>query len=411
VLRNTPASTSTNRLTGAVAYDSSGNLTSWNGQSYVYDVFNMMKWTDTGSEAWGYVYTADDERVLQLSGDGEREIWTIRDLGNRVLRRDERVGTEVTVTDYIWRGNQLLAAAEDDGSVEHFALDHLGTPRVITDGTGQVVAQHAYFPFGEEATDPAQDGQVMKFTGHERDPKSTAGNTGDDLDYMHARFNSPLTGRFMAVDPAQESADQQQPQSWNRYTYSLGNPLKYVDQDGKNPVLVIAAAAAAYAFFSEPDAANAPESGETELIESAGPGGAIAAASEGAMLGGALRSGLELLGGGRTLVQGVLTRGTFGFTSGSNLAKHFAEHGVQMGFKSAAEYGSAALRFAGTASKDGVQAIVAKSGEKMIYNAATKEFAVIAKNGKIVTYFRARARYWAGKLRKASQNGSLIAIR
>jgi len=50
-------------------------------------------------------------------------------------------------------------------------------------------------------------------------------------DYMHARFRSPLTGRFLSVDPA--GGDPTRPQSWNRYAYVLGNPLKFTDPDGK----------------------------------------------------------------------------------------------------------------------------------------------------------------------------------
>jgi RHS repeat-associated protein len=71
----------------------------------------------------------------------------------------------------------------------------------------------------------------MKFTGHERDLHAIAG-AGDDLDYMHARFCSPVTGRFLTVDPTAASANSKQPQSWNRYTYTIGNPLKFVDPSG-----------------------------------------------------------------------------------------------------------------------------------------------------------------------------------
>ncbi len=69
----------------------------------------------------------------------------------------------------------------------------------------------------------------MKFTGHERDLNGAAG-AGDDLDYMHARFCSPVTGRFLSVDSA--PGDERLPQSWNRYAYTLGNPLRFIDPDG-----------------------------------------------------------------------------------------------------------------------------------------------------------------------------------
>lgn len=48
---------------------------------------------------------------------------------------------------------------------------------------------------------------------------------------MHARFHSPVVGRFLSVDPVLGRF--QQPQSWNRYSYVLGNPLKYVDPSGR----------------------------------------------------------------------------------------------------------------------------------------------------------------------------------
>jgi RHS repeat-associated protein len=52
-----------------------------------------------------------------------------------------------------------------------------------------------------------------------------------DLDYMHARHNSPLTGRFLAVDPA--GARPRAPQTWNRYLYAAGNPLLFIDPNGE----------------------------------------------------------------------------------------------------------------------------------------------------------------------------------
>ena len=96
--------------------------------------------------------------------------------------------------------------------------------------TASVVAYHAYLPFGAEATYFAQDFERMKFTGHERDladPSSPA----DDLDYMHARHYNYLTGRFLSADLVQGSP--KRPQTWNRYAYAVGNPMRMVDPDGK----------------------------------------------------------------------------------------------------------------------------------------------------------------------------------
>jgi RHS repeat-associated protein len=78
----------------------------------------------------------------------------------------------------------------------------------------------------------------MKFTGHERDLASAAA-PGDDLDYMHARHESPVTGRFLSVDPGLNVEKTiKQPQKWNRYAYVLSNPLKYTDPNGQEESLI-----------------------------------------------------------------------------------------------------------------------------------------------------------------------------
>ncbi len=81
----------------------------------------------------------------------------------------------------------------------------------------------------------------MKFTGRERD-----GETG--LDYFGARYMSGAQGRFTSADPSSplqrtRSRDEQDeypsnPQYWNKYAYSINNPLKYIDPDGEWPILI-----------------------------------------------------------------------------------------------------------------------------------------------------------------------------
>ena len=229
-----PTDSSTNRLSGSVNYDNAGNLQSWNGNLYEYDPLHMMtRLTTPGGEDWLYVYTADDERIWMHGLADATNRYTLRSFSGKVLREYTVVNDNWTrERDYIYGNGRLLAAETSDG-LRHFYADHLGTTRLITDEEGDQVAYHVYYPFGEEATGPSQDEERMKFTGHERDLGDPSG-TGDDLDYMHARFCSPITGRFLSVDPAMQiSRAKKMPQLWNRYAYSIGNPLKYVDPTGK----------------------------------------------------------------------------------------------------------------------------------------------------------------------------------
>jgi RHS repeat-associated protein len=111
-----------------------------------------------------------------------------------------------------------------------YHADHLGSPRVILNDTGQVVALHHYLPFGDER--PAGADATLNtraFTGHERD-------TETGLDYMMARYYSSSLGRFMATDPAGPTGPAEDPQKWNLYSYALNNPIRSVDPDGRCPI-------------------------------------------------------------------------------------------------------------------------------------------------------------------------------
>lgn len=274
---NFPASGSTNRLSSAT-YDEAGNILSWNGNSYSWDRFNRMTRWSNGSETWSYVYTAGDERLWAIKGTPSSgySTWTLRGFDNAVLVRDQRQpataaaaspelvlsicpsGTPSTrlfcdnfesgtfgpwndvvagheahrrTTRYAYRDGRLLLSLDSDSGFHDCGLDHLGSVRVSTDDVfGTIAARHTYFPFGQEATSVAQDDEVMKFTGHERDLQSTPGDTADDLDYMHARFRSPLTARFLSTDTVLGLP--RTPQSWNRYSYVGGSPLNYSDPNG-----------------------------------------------------------------------------------------------------------------------------------------------------------------------------------
>jgi RHS repeat-associated protein len=121
-------------------------------------------------------------------------------------------------------------------NINWLVTDQLGTPRLIFDQTGSLATtkRHDYLPFGEELFNGARtsgmgyaanDTTRQKFTSKERDNE-----TG--LDYFGERYYASALGRFTTVDPLGSSAKRIDPQTMNRYTYALNNPLRYVDPDG-----------------------------------------------------------------------------------------------------------------------------------------------------------------------------------
>jgi RHS repeat-associated protein len=90
---------------------------------------------------------------------------------------------------------------------------------------------------------------MPQFTGKERDAE-----TG--LDYFLARYYSGAQGRFLSPDEFKGGpddaltgrdiippgplpyADIANPQTLNKYTYTINNPLRYVDPDGHGEVSI-----------------------------------------------------------------------------------------------------------------------------------------------------------------------------
>jgi RHS repeat-associated protein len=233
---NLPTSSASNRLDGH-PYDNSGAMTSWNGNVYNREDLGLVWRVDAAGISYVHMYNADDERVWTYQDAQGLGRWTIRDLDNKVLREFKNSGGSWSVQrDYVHRDGALLAAVLYNGQVNHLHPDHLGTPRLITANYGsgpQQVAFHAYYPYGVEATYFGQDDERLKFTGHERD-FGVSWSAADDLDYMHARYYNAQVARFLSVDPIGGAPSQ--PQSWNRLSYAIGNPLRYVDPTGTTAI-------------------------------------------------------------------------------------------------------------------------------------------------------------------------------
>jgi RHS repeat-associated protein len=94
--------------------------------------------------------------------------------------------------------------------------------RLDTDANANLIGQQGHFPFGESWY---VQGATTKwqFTGYERDPESVN-------DHALARTYVNRLGRFSSPDPLGGSTGN--PQSLNRYSYVLNDPIDLVDPFG-----------------------------------------------------------------------------------------------------------------------------------------------------------------------------------
>jgi RHS repeat-associated protein len=208
---NTPSSNvydSANHIKGAT-YDNAGNDLTVNYDTLTYDAENRMTsaYDNVSHNTESYLYDGDGQRV-EKSGPG---------------------GTIV----YVYDAFSQLAAEYSTVPVNppcticYLSYDHLGSVLLVTDQNGNVVARHAFLPFGQEiqVNTFGRNGPwgsttyvEQKFTGQIRD-------TETGMDYFNARYFTNALGRFNSPDPANAGADMMDPQSWNGYSYVENNPL------------------------------------------------------------------------------------------------------------------------------------------------------------------------------------------
>ena len=122
------------------------------------------------------------------------------------------------------------ARAQGTETVIYYHTDAIGSVRMTTDASGQVIERYDYGPFGEPWPSQTQP-ETRRFADHELDHET-------QLNYFGARQYHSQTGRFTrADDPGY--GEPSEPQSMNLYAYAQNNPLKFVDPEGHQAVIVI----------------------------------------------------------------------------------------------------------------------------------------------------------------------------
>src|ERR1041385_4000664 len=264
-VHNLAFSTSNNRITTAgFNYDANGNLTNDTIHAYTFDAENQIK---TVAAVNAYTYDGEGQRVRKFVGENTRFVYGLG--GQLIAEFDGSTGN--LKKEYLYGGATLITiepTAVNSNGTQYTTSDNLGSARAITNASGSVVSRHDYMPFGEELCAgtggrttgmgfcAGGDTNRKKFTGYERDAE-----TG--LDFAQARYFSSTEGRFISADSLLGSLTN--PQTFNRYSYVLNNPLNSTDPTGHLPVSATGSGPGSWGGFEGPAPGDLPERYEQEI--------------------------------------------------------------------------------------------------------------------------------------------------
>jgi RHS repeat-associated protein len=251
----------TNRITTpGYGYDANGNLTAMPALTMQYDVQNrMVSSTSSSGGTKVYAYGPGGQRVGQSMppdpNNWQNNSWTIYMYGPDG-RRIADCGADYQPADPQYPQQNLSIQSGCGAAYIHFrgtlvrkenlpqfldgrwqyrwewpgttmAVDRLGSVDFSTWGVGSTTS---YYPYGEEETPTGNDTQ--KFATYWRD-------SATGLDYAQNRYYASQIGRFTTADPYRRSAKRRNPQSWNRYTYVLNDPVNANDPTGLDPMCLV----------------------------------------------------------------------------------------------------------------------------------------------------------------------------
>lgn len=206
-------------------YDDNGNLVTKNDGidtwSYTYERNNLIKVEKNQKIISEFTYDGDGKRITKTEWiDSLQEYHTTIYVysGFNVIYEKNITATQEGSCIY---GPTGRLARYVNGLTDYYHTDQLGSTRLVTDESGNVVTEAVYTPFGEPTVNGEED---FLYTGKEKD--------STDLYYYNARYYDFKTGRFLTRDMVKE--DITLPQTLNKYVYCMNNPLKYTDPTGNS---------------------------------------------------------------------------------------------------------------------------------------------------------------------------------
>jgi RHS repeat-associated protein len=195
---------STNRLNDGnqtMQYDNNGNVTTMNilgtMTNLTWDVENRLIGADTNVRA-SYGYDPRNRRIFEGG-----VFWVYDEAGRRI----GKFGVVGPAPYTIYYMEQHLYFAGKEVTLGGAPEDRLGSIG-------------GYYPYGE-----AMGGGGEKFATYPHDANL-------NLEYGLNRYYSAAMGRFLSPDPAANNVGISNPETWNRYSYVMNDPVNYNDAPG-----------------------------------------------------------------------------------------------------------------------------------------------------------------------------------
>lgn len=216
--------------TASYGYDVYGNQASNGSNNYTYNANSNLKCINCStSGAINFSYDGTNQRSAIIRGNNTVTYEMYNSKGMLMLE-EFAFGQTYRFVEYIYLDNKRIA--EHEGTkISYFHNDISGSPMLATNASGAQLWKETYRPYGDKLKqEAASSSNKIGFHG-----KPFDNDVG--LSYMGARYYDPTLGRFTGIDPV--DFQEKNLHSFNRYAYANNNPYKFVDPDGKLPILLI----------------------------------------------------------------------------------------------------------------------------------------------------------------------------
>lgn len=227
--------TETGLGTRSVTYDSAANETQVGTGTLTYSTRNFLKAADSLT----YGYDGKGLRTTVTQGSNKRYFFYSPEMSLLEETSLARTPTAAGGYDEIWFNGHPVA--EEDGGTHWTFTDHLGTPFIQTDSTGNFPPfwRAEYEPYGRVFSLRGITNQhaPMRLPGQEAEELnvSTDGNGTTERFYNVFRWYRPRWGRYSQADPIGFYRYTE----INLYRYASDSPLEVTDPLGKDVVTAV----------------------------------------------------------------------------------------------------------------------------------------------------------------------------